>query len=99
MHTWDLARATGQDERLDPDFCAHLLSGMEQMEEVLRSSGQYGPRVECPLTRTSRQGCWASSAGTRPGRGAESSGAQAAMGVRKIHLWPNGSRSMDCRAP
>ena len=21
MHTWDLARATGQDDRLDPDFC------------------------------------------------------------------------------
>ena len=25
MHTWDLARATGQDDRLDPDFCARLL--------------------------------------------------------------------------
>ncbi|NKZ03996.1 TIGR03086 family metal-binding protein [Actinomadura latina] len=48
MHTWDLARATGQDDRLDPDFCAELLGGMEEMEEVLRSSGQYGPRVEVP---------------------------------------------------
>jgi uncharacterized protein (TIGR03086 family) len=45
MHTWDLARATGQDDRLDPDFCAQLLAGMEGMDEVLRSSGQYGPRV------------------------------------------------------
>ncbi len=45
MHTWDLARATGQDDRLDPDFCAQLLAGME---EVLRSSGQYGARVEVP---------------------------------------------------
>jgi uncharacterized protein (TIGR03086 family) len=45
MHTWDLARATGQDERLDPDFCAELLAGMESMEEVIRSSGQYGARV------------------------------------------------------
>jgi uncharacterized protein (TIGR03086 family) len=45
MHTWDLARATGQDERLDPGFCAQLLGGMEQMDEILRSSGQYGPRV------------------------------------------------------
>src|ERR1700761_129868 len=45
MHTWDLARATGQDDRLDPDFCAMLLSGMEPLEEVIRSSGQYGPRV------------------------------------------------------
>ena len=48
LHTWDLARATGQDDRLDPGFCAQLLGGMEQMEQVMRSSGQYGPRVEVP---------------------------------------------------
>jgi len=48
MHTWDLARATGQDDRLDPGFCAALADGMEQMEEVIRSSGQYGPRVPVP---------------------------------------------------
>ncbi len=48
MHTWDLARATGQDDRLDPDFCAVLLAGMESMEEAIRSSGQYGTRVEVP---------------------------------------------------
>jgi uncharacterized protein (TIGR03086 family) len=48
MHTWDLSRATGQDDRLDPDFCAQLLGGMEQMEEVIRSSGQFGTRVEVP---------------------------------------------------
>ena len=45
MHTWDLARATGQDDRLDPDFCAQMLAGMEPMDQLLRSSGQYGPRV------------------------------------------------------
>ncbi|MEV6490275.1 TIGR03086 family metal-binding protein [Actinoplanes sp. NPDC051633] len=45
MHTWDLARATGQDDRLDAGFCAELLAGMESIEEVMRSSGQYGPRV------------------------------------------------------
>ncbi|MDR2986018.1 MAG: maleylpyruvate isomerase family mycothiol-dependent enzyme [Nocardiopsaceae bacterium] len=48
MHTWDLARATGQDDRLDADFCAELLARMETMEEVIRSSGQYGPKVEVP---------------------------------------------------
>jgi uncharacterized protein (TIGR03086 family) len=48
MHTWDLARATGQDESLDPAFCAELLAGMEPIDEVLRSSGQYGPRVPVP---------------------------------------------------
>jgi uncharacterized protein (TIGR03086 family) len=48
LHTWDLARATGQDERLDPEFCADLLAGMTPIEELLRSSGQYGPRVPVP---------------------------------------------------
>lgn len=46
MHTWDLARATGQDERLDRDKCAQLLEGMLPMDEALRSSGHYGPRVQ-----------------------------------------------------
>ncbi|MEU4688890.1 TIGR03086 family metal-binding protein [Actinoplanes sp. NPDC023714] len=48
MHTWDLARATGQDDRLDPEFAGGLLGGMEPMEEIIRSSGQYGPRVAVP---------------------------------------------------
>jgi uncharacterized protein (TIGR03086 family) len=48
LHTWDLARATGQDERLDEETCADLLAGMAPIEELLRTSGQYGPRVEVP---------------------------------------------------
>lgn len=48
LHTWDLARATGQDERLDEQTCADLLAGMTPIEEVLRSSGQYGPAVPVP---------------------------------------------------
>ncbi|HYF72162.1 MAG TPA: TIGR03086 family metal-binding protein [Nocardioides sp.] len=48
LHTWDLARATGQDERLDPDRCAAMLAGMEPIEDVMRGSGHYGPRVEVP---------------------------------------------------
>jgi uncharacterized protein (TIGR03086 family) len=48
MHTWDLARATGQDEALDPEKCAVLLAGMEPLDDVLRASGQYGPKVEVP---------------------------------------------------
>ena len=46
LHTWDLARATGQDERLDPAKCAQLLEGMLPMDDMLRASGQYGPKVE-----------------------------------------------------
>ncbi|MFD2765412.1 TIGR03086 family metal-binding protein [Micromonospora eburnea] len=48
MHTWDLSRATGQDDRLDSKFCEALLAGMEPLDDVLRSSGQYGPRVPTP---------------------------------------------------
>jgi uncharacterized protein (TIGR03086 family) len=48
MHTWDLARATGQDDRLDPEECAVLLAGMEPIEEAMRGSGQYGPAVPVP---------------------------------------------------
>jgi uncharacterized protein (TIGR03086 family) len=45
LHTWDLARATGLDETLDPDEVHKMLEGMEPMDEALRSSGHYGPRV------------------------------------------------------
>ena len=48
MHTWDLARATGQDEQLDPETCADLLAGMAPIEGLMRSSGQYGAPVEVP---------------------------------------------------
>jgi uncharacterized protein (TIGR03086 family) len=48
LHTWDLARATGQDVTLDPDKCAVMLAGMEPLDDVLRQSGQYGPRVPVP---------------------------------------------------
>jgi len=46
MHTWDLARATGQDETLDQAKCAQMLEGMLPMDAALRSSGHYGPAVE-----------------------------------------------------
>jgi uncharacterized protein (TIGR03086 family) len=48
MHTWDLARATGQDDTLDQGTCAAMLAGMEQMEDVIRASGQFGTRVDVP---------------------------------------------------
>lgn len=48
MHTWDLARATGQDETLDAAKCAELLAGMLPLDDVLRASGQYGARLEVP---------------------------------------------------
>jgi uncharacterized protein (TIGR03086 family) len=48
VHTWDLARATGGDETLDAEEVHRLLVGAEPYDEMLRSSGQYGARVEVP---------------------------------------------------
>jgi hypothetical protein len=48
MHTWDLARATGQDDTLDPEVCAAMLAGMEPIEDAMRGSGQYGARGDGP---------------------------------------------------
>lgn len=46
LHRWDLARATGQDDTLDGERCAAMLDGMLPMDEALRQSGHYGPRVD-----------------------------------------------------
>ncbi|MFA5884737.1 MAG: TIGR03086 family metal-binding protein [Acidimicrobiia bacterium] len=48
VHTWDLARATGLDETLDPVEVHRMYEGTEGLDEVLRSSGHYGPRVIVP---------------------------------------------------
>lgn len=48
VHTWDLARATGLDESLDPEIVSEMLAGMQPMDEMLRQSGHFGPRVDVP---------------------------------------------------
>jgi hypothetical protein len=49
IHSWDLARATGGDERLDPEAVAAALEGFKPLDEVLHSSGNvFGPKVEPP---------------------------------------------------
>jgi uncharacterized protein (TIGR03086 family) len=48
VHTWDLARAAGLDESLDPTEVVGMLAGLEPMDEMLRASGHYGPRVDVP---------------------------------------------------
>ncbi len=48
VHTWDLARSNGLDDRvegLDPE---PILAAAEQMDAALRSSGHYGPWVHVP---------------------------------------------------
>lgn len=48
IHTWDVARSTGGDEVLDADEVHRMFSGIEPYDEMLRTSGQYGPRVAVP---------------------------------------------------
>lgn len=48
MHSWDLARASGQEPRLDEEFAGQMLAGMQPIEQMLRDSGQYGPAVPVP---------------------------------------------------
>jgi uncharacterized protein (TIGR03086 family) len=48
LHTWDLAKATGQPVALDEARCTAVLAGMEPLDQLLRDSGQYGPQVEVP---------------------------------------------------
>lgn len=46
VHTWDLAVATGQQVQLEPDVVSDMYAGMLPMDEMLRASGHYGPRVD-----------------------------------------------------
>jgi uncharacterized protein (TIGR03086 family) len=50
IHTWDLARAVGVDTRLDPDEVARQAAAFgrtpPKLDQLMRASGQFGPRVE-----------------------------------------------------
>lgn len=49
IHTWDLARATGQDESLDPAEVGRMFARMAQFDDsVMRQSGAFGPAVDVP---------------------------------------------------
>ena len=51
MHTWDLARGAGLDDRLDADSCADMVAEMVPLADVLAASGQYGPPRPGPRRR------------------------------------------------
>ncbi|MFP3966502.1 TIGR03086 family metal-binding protein [Actinomadura fulvescens] len=48
IHTWDLARATGGDERLDPGLVAHVHEHLKPMDEALRQPWAFGPKTPVP---------------------------------------------------
>ncbi|GAY11820.1 TIGR03086 family metal-binding protein [Pseudonocardia sp. N23] len=45
LHGWDLARATGQDDEIDPAEVERLWPRMSTMSEELRTPGTLGPRI------------------------------------------------------
>ena len=45
VHTWDLARAIGCEDGLDPELCEAVYGGVERKTQALRSSGMFGPAV------------------------------------------------------
>jgi uncharacterized protein (TIGR03086 family) len=66
IHTWDLARATGQDEKLDPalvDACSAMF--LPEMPEQGRAAGIIGPAVEVG-DDASPQDCLLAAMGRRP---------------------------------
>ena len=46
IHTWDLARATGLNEVLDTAEVVRMFNGIQDVDEMLRQSGQYGPKID-----------------------------------------------------
>jgi uncharacterized protein (TIGR03086 family) len=45
LHTWDLARATGQDESLAIDAVTKALESLTPLDEGLRRPGGFAPRI------------------------------------------------------
>jgi len=46
IHTWDLARAIGADDRLLPEACAMVLPQLEPIDALIRGPGTFGPKLE-----------------------------------------------------
>jgi uncharacterized protein (TIGR03086 family) len=48
VHTWDLARAVGADERLDEDSIRDAYSALKPMDAMIRQPYVFGPKLEPP---------------------------------------------------
>ena len=48
IHAWDLARAVGGDERLDPELVEFVLGYLGPQVDAWRAGGAFGPAVELP---------------------------------------------------
>jgi uncharacterized protein (TIGR03086 family) len=48
IHTWDLARATGQNEDLDPVAVQQAMEFLTPIDDAIRRPGGFGPKIEPP---------------------------------------------------
>src|SRR4051794_2514900 len=48
VHTWDLARAAGLDDRLDPQSVREVFETVRPMDEKMRVGGSFGPKLPVP---------------------------------------------------
>lgn len=48
VHTWDLARAVGAEERLDEESVRRAYDALKPMDAMIRRPGVFGPKVEPP---------------------------------------------------
>jgi uncharacterized protein (TIGR03086 family) len=48
VHTWDLARAVGADERLDEDSVRRAYEALKPMDAMIRQPYIFGPKLEPP---------------------------------------------------
>ena len=65
IHGWDLARAIGADEALDPDMVAYAYDFLLPQVDGWRSAGVFGPPVEVPAGASRQDGLLALT-GRRP---------------------------------
>jgi uncharacterized protein (TIGR03086 family) len=49
VHTWDLARTIGADERLDEDSVRQAYEALRPMDAMIRQPKVFGPKLEPPM--------------------------------------------------
>jgi uncharacterized protein (TIGR03086 family) len=65
VHTWDLARATGQDERLDEEAVSRAEAFLTPLDEAIRRPGGFAPKIT-PAPDADRQTRFLNFCGRQP---------------------------------
>jgi uncharacterized protein (TIGR03086 family) len=48
VHGWDLARAIGADEQIDPELAGFVWQAWKDREDMVRGSGMFGEHIDVP---------------------------------------------------